>query len=63
VDLGSHFARGFLFVSFSLLLKKQEVCHRVALPFTLKSILTQKKNFENPLEQIKILQDDHNFYN
>jgi hypothetical protein len=26
---------------------KQGVCHTVALPFTLKSILRQKKNYEN----------------
>jgi hypothetical protein len=26
---------------------KQGVCHTVALPFTLKSILWQKKNYEN----------------
>jgi hypothetical protein len=26
---------------------KQGVCHSVALPFTLKSILRQKKNYEN----------------
>jgi hypothetical protein len=26
---------------------KQGVCHTVALPFTLKSILGQKKNYEN----------------
>jgi hypothetical protein len=47
---------------------KQGVCHTVALPFTLKSILRQKKNYENsnisPLKNIifkkketKILQD------
>jgi hypothetical protein len=27
--------------------RKQGVCHTVALPFTLKSILRQKKNYEN----------------
>jgi len=27
--------------------KKQQVCHSAALPFTLKSILRQKKNYEN----------------
>jgi hypothetical protein len=27
--------------------KKQGVCHTVALPFTLKSILRQKKNYGN----------------
>jgi hypothetical protein len=26
---------------------KQGVCHTVALPFTLKNILRQKKNYEN----------------
>jgi hypothetical protein len=26
---------------------KQGVCHTVTLPFTLKSILMQKKNYEN----------------
>jgi len=26
---------------------KQGVCHTMALPFTLKSILRQKKNYEN----------------
>jgi hypothetical protein len=50
---------------------KQGVCHTVALPFTFKSILRQKKNYENsnispcenvifkknPLKEIKILQD------
>ncbi len=27
--------------------QQQEVCHIVALPFTLKGILRQKKNYEN----------------
>jgi len=27
--------------------KKQQVCHSATLPFTLKSILRQKKNYEN----------------
>jgi len=50
---------------------KQGVCHNVAFPFTLKSILRQKKNYEcsniftmqkynlqkNPLKETKILQD------
>jgi hypothetical protein len=41
------------------------VCHTGALPFTLKGILRQKKNYENwnilpcknPLKQTRILQD------
>jgi len=33
------------------------VCHTVALPFTVKSILRQKKNYGNPLKETKILQD------
>jgi hypothetical protein len=53
--------------------QQQGVCHTVALPFTLKSILRQKKkNYgnsnippsmqkydlqQNPLKEIKILQD------
>ncbi len=52
--------------------KQQGVCHTVTLPFTLKSILWQKKNYgnsnispcknnlifkKNPLKEIKILQD------
>jgi hypothetical protein len=50
---------------------QQGVCHTVALPFTLKSILVQKKNYgnsnispckkynlqKNPLEETKIFQD------
>jgi hypothetical protein len=32
---------------FSLILSKQRVCHTVALPFALKSILKQKKNDGN----------------
>jgi hypothetical protein len=50
---------------------KQGVCHTMALPFTLKSILGQKKNYGNskfftmkkynlqkiPLKETKILQD------
>ncbi len=44
---------------------KQRVCHTGALPFTLKGILRQKKNYENwnilpcknPLKQTRILQD------
>jgi len=50
---------------------EQGVCHTVALPFTLKSILRQKKNYENsnispmqkytlqksPLKETKIIQD------
>jgi hypothetical protein len=35
----------------------------VALPFTLKSILRQKKNFGNPKKETKIRQDDHNSIN
>jgi len=31
----------------SLSLNEQGVCHTVALPFTLKSILRQKKNYGN----------------
>jgi hypothetical protein len=27
--------------------QEQGVCHTIALPFTLKSILRQKKNYEN----------------
>jgi hypothetical protein len=52
-----------------LLIWKQGVCHTVALPFTLKSILRQKKNYgnsnispckkynlkKNPLKETKIL--------
>jgi len=51
--------------------KTQGVCHILALPFTLKSILRQKKNYENsnisprkniifqnnPLKETKSLQD------
>jgi hypothetical protein len=51
--------------------KKQRVCHTVAWPFTLKSILRQKKNYENsnispcknynlqkiPVKETKTLQD------
>jgi hypothetical protein len=54
-----------------IFLKKYVTCHIVALPFTLKSILKQKKNYENsnispckniilkknPLNEIKILQN------
>jgi hypothetical protein len=50
---------------------KQGVCHTVALPFTLQSILKQKKDLQklkyftmqkynlqkNPLKETKILQD------
>jgi hypothetical protein len=49
---------------------KQGVCHTVALPFTLKRILRQKKNYgnsnispcknynlKNPLKETKTLQD------
>jgi hypothetical protein len=50
---------------------EQGVCHHVAYPFTLKSILRQKKNYgnlnispckniilkKNPLKETKILQD------
>jgi hypothetical protein len=50
---------------------KQGVCHIVALPFTLKSILRQEKNYENsnispckniifkknPLKETKILEN------
>ncbi len=32
---------------YTTLLHKQGVCHTVALPFTLKSILRQKKNYGN----------------
>jgi hypothetical protein len=38
---------GFEFV-FSFILSKQGVYHIVALPFTLKSISKQKKNYGNP---------------
>jgi hypothetical protein len=43
-----------------LLIWKQGVCHTVALPFTLKSILKQKKNYgnskiSNPEKETKIL--------
>jgi hypothetical protein len=48
--------------------RKQGVCHTVALPFTLKSILRKKNNYQiihhakiqssqNPLNETKILQD------
>jgi hypothetical protein len=51
--------------------QEQGVCHTVALPFTLKSILRQKKNYgkfkyftmqkynlqKNPVKETKILQD------
>jgi hypothetical protein len=55
--------------------EEQGVCHSVALPFTLKSILMQKKNYENsnispckkiikknPLKETKILQDITTLY-
>jgi hypothetical protein len=52
-------------------LQQRGVCHIVSLPFTLKSILRQKKNYgnsnispckniifkKNPLKETKILQD------
>jgi hypothetical protein len=55
----------------SQIFKKQGVCHTVTLPFTLKKILRQKKNYEisnispckniifkkTPLKLTKILQD------
>ncbi len=52
----------------SVLHLEQGVCHAVALPFTLKSILRQKKNYgnsnilpdifkKNPLKETKILRD------
>jgi len=38
---------GLLFAFVSLWHLKQAVCHTVALPFTLKRILRQKKNYGN----------------
>jgi len=66
---------GFFFPPFFSFKKKGKqnkgVCHTLASPFTLKSILRQKKNYENsnispckniifkknPLKQTKIFQD------